>query len=164
MRLEPLKQWICDTCRQVISKPNDGMLEWLREDPRELREAGMDRVPIAHGFAIVHNPIASPRTVQHKEGCYRYGREGKFMHLAEYTGADGLARLIDFLGTRGPVDLEEFAEVVRRVQIPSYEEARQYSGQASEDGVIDGDLSELANCNQERLSALIERYRDRSVE
>jgi hypothetical protein len=27
--LEPLKQFICDTCGRVIAKPEDGWVEWL---------------------------------------------------------------------------------------------------------------------------------------
>lgn len=39
MELQPLKQWICDTCGEIIEAPHDGWLEWVTDTgiPNRLR-------------------------------------------------------------------------------------------------------------------------------
>ena len=46
MKLEPLTQWICDRCGQVVKSPEDDLLCWLHKT----REGEFK----AHGFLIVH--------------------------------------------------------------------------------------------------------------
>ena len=46
VKLEPLTQWICDRCGQVVKSPEDDLLCWLHKT----REGEFK----AHGFLIVH--------------------------------------------------------------------------------------------------------------
>ena len=59
MKLIALRQWVCDECRELIRKPEEGYVEWIT-----------DKNDIRYGFRIVHHAPASPR---HPDGnCYRY--------------------------------------------------------------------------------------------
>ena len=44
MKLKPLKQWICDSCGELIKKPEDGWWEYLSDTNTYL----------VSGFRIVH--------------------------------------------------------------------------------------------------------------
>ncbi|MDH5468489.1 MAG: hypothetical protein OEY25_13820, partial [Candidatus Aminicenantes bacterium] len=46
--LEPLKQWICDSCGQVIKTPEDGYVEWLVESEET-------SFSFQYGFKIIHS-------------------------------------------------------------------------------------------------------------
>ena len=127
--LEPLKQWICDSCSQVIESPEQGWLEWLwdQDDDRK-----------AHGFKIVHHAMYSPR--KSTRGCYHYDDSVRRAddYLNGYVGKDNLPALLAFLDPgeviastyHGPdlKDMREFVEIIRRLHVPYYEEARLYWG------------------------------------
>lgn len=107
--VEPFTRWRCDECGEAISHPRDGWVEWRQH-------AG-----VACDFRIVHHVSASPRDEQ---GCYGEDVEGNML-LEETLGDDGLAWLMGLLA-RAPVNREQFAELVRRVQLPFYEDARNH--------------------------------------
>ena len=139
MKLQPLKQWICDNCREVIEKPEHGWLEWLSE-------RGERQNPY-HGFKIVHHKPYSPRNPE--SSCYFYdkppqGQSKMDLPLNEFVGLHGMVHLLTFIDT-GPFreepfygphvkDLREWTELVRRLTLPYYEEARFYMKQANTDG------------------------------
>jgi len=74
------------------------------------------------------------------------------MHLEFFQKTDGLAVLLSFfernLGTP-----KELAEVIRRLHIPHYEEARRYLERAIKDGFIDSIGSSQAD-----LKRVIQEY------
>ena len=133
MKLEPLEQWICDACGEVIETPGDGYLEWLSGDDHK-----------AHSFRIVHHAPKSPR----KPGgdCYAYTKASGRMDLDldAHVGPSGLPHLLTFLDAgeyhqrdyQGPEvrNVREWVELFRRLQLPYYEEARLYWGRAREAG------------------------------
>ena len=141
--MEPLKEWICDTCGGVIQSPEQGWLEWLK------LEADNGSY-LASGFRIVHHFLYSPNK-KSKEGCYQHGPIAASMHLNEYTGADGLNYLLEMLRGGGSgreiavANLDEFIEIVRRLQIPHYEEARRYQSSIDLRRGFQADLREIIN-------------------
>lgn len=89
------------------------------------------------------------------------------MHLHEYVGANGLAKLLSFLdigqidpdGMRGSRvhSTRELAEIIRRLMLPHYEEARLYWSAAEADGVFDG-ANESSPYIQGTLEGIIRDY------
>lgn len=154
--LEPSEQWFCDTCGQVIQSASEGWLEWLSGPPHFVR----------HGFRIVHHfkhsPLAKEAGTEHSsEGpsCYQYerkpGREDD--HLGVFTGYDGLMVLLDMLQDRPRANTDEWAEVVRRLHVPYWEEARQHFSEAEEDEFFP-DPDVLGARTVKTLKAIAERY------
>lgn len=64
----------------------------------------------------------------------------------------------DFAGPHAS-DLREWSELVRRLTIPHYEQARLYWSRAQEDGYFDG-ANEILIYTQGFLKKLIEKYGD----
>jgi hypothetical protein len=147
MRLLPLRQWQCDACGQVIDRPEVGWVEWL---------GGSTRGTKAHGFRIVHNSSRCqyPSTARVHD-----------THLTHLLGPDGLDRLLTLLtpdwhtGSReeGVTHLDEWGELVRRLHIPHYEEARQYWSEAEANGLF-ADAKQSAAIDQATLLAILARY------
>lgn len=147
MKLLPLSQWKCDACGQIIDRPEMGWVEWL---------AGPTRGTKAHAFRIVHN---SSRC-QYPSTARVYD-----IHLLHLLGPDGLATLLALLapggqtGNRedGVASLDEWGELVRRLHVPYYEEARQYWTDAEADGFFAGP-AEHAPYSQATLLGILSRY------
>ncbi len=149
--LEPLKQWICDSCGQVIETPDDGYVEWLVES----EEAAFGQ---QYGFKIIHAG----------EECTCYSEEDVSKNdapLESFIGNKGHLYLLSFLdvgtllmreykGARVK-NLREFVEFMRRLTVPYYEEARLYfeNLHADEDFVLDDSIY-----NQENLIRIIQKY------
>ena len=152
MKLIPLQQFKCDVCGQIIARPEVGWVEWL---------AGPTRGTKAHGFRLVHN----------SNRC-QYPSSGRVhdMHLTRLLGPDGLVTLLLLVAPGGRsgnredgVDhLEEWCELVRRLQAPYYEEARQYWADAETDGFFAG-MDEVTQYSQATLHTLLTLYGQRSV-
>lgn len=147
MRLQPLQQWICDACGQVIGSPHLGWVEWV---------SGSTRGTKAHGFRVVHNSNrcqypSSPRV--------------RDMHLERAIGPDGLVALLALLApcrrsgilSDGVTSVEEWAMLVRRLHVPYFEEARQYWAHAEADGLLK-DIAEASVFSQATLAVIIGRY------
>jgi hypothetical protein len=143
MKLEPLNQFICDRCGELIKNVEDGWLEWLDDG----------KTPI-HGFKIVHISGASPRAKE--DGYCYYPESGAVSNnpLSHFTDTNGLTYLISFLD-RKLADPRELAEIIRRLHIPHYEEARQYLERALKEGFIDPN-----DFTQHNLERIIKKYRD----
>lgn len=137
----PLKKFICDECGSIIEKPEDGWLEWFDdyETPVE-------------GFRIVHHSSVSPR--RDKGGDCYYPRNPKVSdgHLTQYMGIDGLAFLLAKFD-RNLADPKELAEIIRRLHIPHYEEARLLIDRAHKDGLLDS-----PDHDQNNLLMIIKEY------
>ncbi len=109
MAIKPLTQWRCDVCRKAIETAGDGYVTWHTDD--DLRE---------HGFKIIH------------QGPCDDNEAGASAALTDFLGTDGLNYLMAMLSygplkkgnAAGPKDMNEFVDLVRRVQSPYYEEAR----------------------------------------
>lgn len=161
MKLKPLKQWFCDTCGDVIQRPEDGWIEWLRDDDHRV-----------HSFRICHHAKASPRRNASREGCYAYGNSKgrQDLHLDSVLGHDGLAYFLSFVdvgaihdkeGTSVPgvKDLRNWTDTLKRLHLPLYEEARRHFQEAERDGFYAGD-NEVAPYTQDKLERVIGEYEE----
>ena len=123
MKLEPLKQWICDRCGQVVKSAEEGMVEWVLEKDETVL------CYRAYGFHIIHHETSSP-----SGNCSMYRNHPKRadMHLHEFVGPKGLVLLCQFLDPSPGLDykgaevgdIREWLELVRRVQLPGGEDGR----------------------------------------
>ena len=88
MKLVPLKQQICDTCGEVVERPNEGYVQFIDSD----NDGKYD------DFVIVYHAAYSPLKRNNK--CYKNGYSD--LDLSSFLGTDELSRLI------GLVDPGEF--------------------------------------------------------
>lgn len=116
--LEPLKQWFCDVCGDIIEKPEDGYVIWQHDENR-----------LEFDFKVIHHVKCDTK-------AYPLS-----MHLDYFLGEDGRNSLLSFLsigtikinlGQRTVFrvkDIDEFVDFFRRMQVPYYEEARTKFGE-----------------------------------
>lgn len=120
--MEP-SYWYCDTCGERIERATDGWLEWRVEEDaaKQLRMTA---------FRIVHHQGAGPRKDTRSGCCYppappRASYTIADGHLHWYVGEDGLATLLRGLQRSSrALDVESGFEIIRRLHVPQYEEAR----------------------------------------
>jgi len=144
MKLEPLKQWICDECGKVINTIEDGWLEWEKSYSNNIKP---------RNFRIVHHKAASPKAPY--GDCYNKSSYISNMQLDYFCGIDGLSRLLTmFRNVENPIEL---VEIIKRLHLPCYEEAKLYWSEAQEDGYFEG-ASEEWPYLQNSLKELIKRY------
>jgi len=139
--LVPLKNFICDDCGSVIEKPEDGWLEWFDdyETPME-------------GFRIVHSYGTSPKRDKGGNCYYTQSTKVSDNHLTHFMGSDGLAFLLAKFD-RNLANPRELAEIIRRLHIPHYEEARLFMDRAHKDGLLDS-----RDNDQKTLLMIIQEY------
>lgn len=127
--------WQCNNCGELISSFEDGRVEWLCEGCEE------ETVKI-HGLRLVHARTSSPEsTVSY--GCEYNPREEfrKNQSLVEgvsfsaFSGPDGLVLMLSMLAQR-QYPAEQLIELVKRVHVPGYEEARDLFPRAIGEQVI----------------------------
>lgn len=109
---EPLSIWYCDSCGEKISLPGEGYVLWKSRNDR------------FHAFRVVHQDKCDDGSDEHS------------LPLAELLGPSGLTRLISWLSA-GPIlsgsvsgqpivaNFDEYADLLRRLHVPYYEQARQ---------------------------------------
>lgn len=140
---KPLTHWYCDSCGKQIKEAADGIVVWRRE----------------RGLVTEHRIV-------HRGQC-DIPELPASENLSEFLGPDGLVKLTAFF-TRGRIltlhgedeenevlDASAFAELIRRLHVPHYEEARRhFDSPELYDRYADG--GEVAPYMQEALKALIE--------
>lgn len=161
-KLRPLEQWVCDTCGDVIEQPSDGWLEWVRNDAD-------GRVG---GFRVVHHYKASPRRSPdpnvRTNGCYRDPRELPLdLHL-HHVLERGIVHVLSELDLGdvhdpngkhpGVTSIREWANLMRRLFVPFYEQARFFFAEEQRDEGIDD--NEVALYESGRLERIIDKYVD----
>jgi hypothetical protein len=150
MHLKPLQQWVCDTCHEIIERPEDGHVQF-HQDGNKLYD----------DFIIVHHKPESP--LGNQNGCYIYNLNVQLNHCLGDNGKAYLLSLLDpgeyFTKPFQPMtsNVRAWVELFRRLQIPYYEEARQYWNQAMEDGFFGG-FNESCMYEPETLKQLIKTY------
>lgn len=110
-----LSRWFCDACGASIDSAADGIVVFQRKE-----------LLAAEHFMIVHKQSAPGHPRCDPRGPTRW------VDLTTLLGVDGLTYLLSFLSVgplmgharAGVVDHDGFVDLVRRVQIPFYEEAR----------------------------------------
>lgn len=152
MKLAPLKQFICDTCGKVINAPEEGLVEMIYNEELHYTR-----------FTVVHHRVWSPRRPY--DNC----EQGLACdHLDNFLGPKGLSAFLAMLDP-GPhikkqcesphrvVNIREWVDVVRRLHLPYYEEARQFFAEAMEEGYFVGE-NELSMFVPTNLRELIMEY------
>ena len=153
--MEPLKQWICDKCGEIIKRPEDVYVIWNEDSHEKLNE-----IHIVH-----HNNRSEDKII----GCDNQQRKFPLSaSLSDFIGDKGLVKLLSLVDP-GPYHSKEykdriaskraFLEFFRRVQIPYYEEARLYWNQAIQDGLFSG-ANEVWIYLPSTLKLIIEKYKD----
>ena len=147
MKLTPLKQWICDSCGEIIEKPEEGWFEWYEDK----------KTSLGTGFRIVH----------HRNSCMyddsmlnHQGKTTLDLNLKDVIGTDGLANSLFRIELSEKdiytlADLKGFIEILRRLHIPYWEEARLYWDKAYRDGFHDG-----CDFSENTLLSVINEYRE----
>ncbi|MCZ8521141.1 MULTISPECIES: hypothetical protein [Paenibacillus] len=141
-RLIPLQQWICDSCGETISSVQEGQLEWIQHKDRTSLQ----------GFRIVH-----------LSGCHYQEDELQKMEISEHTalqdcvGSKGLVKLFGLLESKNYVDRTEIMDLIRRLHIHYYEEARLYWPRAIQEDII-ANSSSWSNYDPDFLLELIRYY------
>lgn len=151
MKLIPLKQWYCDTCGKIIEKPEDGYVQFHYNEDH-----------VYDDFIIVHHAPESPLR-KHGRDCYKYHSD---CELKSFLGTHGLVEVLALLDP-GPyhtpkfkervINVRKWADFVRRLQLPYFEEARIYWERASADGYF-GDSNEIYIYVPDKLKSMIEHY------
>jgi hypothetical protein len=123
--------WKCATCSQLVTRIEDGWVEWLAFDQE-------DRTTLT-GLHLVHRRDSSPR----REGC-EYDRRTEFsksssivegLPLSRFVGPDGLTLLLSMIAQETK-SVDEIIELTKRVHIPGYEQARELFPKAIETGLL----------------------------
>lgn len=136
-----LIRWYCDVCGEPIEKVSDAYVVW-----------GHNTKMADGGFKIIH-----------KSRCDD-NRLNASMALRDFLGVEGLNKILSML-TYGPLsgaagqnpgvaDMDEFVDLVRRVQIPYYEEARRRFGEQDVQDHWQG-ANEVRPYMQDALQAII---------
>ena len=137
----PLEQWICDSCKEIIKKKDDGFVQFILDTTDE---------NLYSDIKIIHAHAVSPHS-KTERGCY-IGRID-LIHdspLSWFDGPDGIARLLSLIDLgphiekeyRGPqvTNLRNWVEFFRRLYIPYYEEARFYWWEAFADDLFSEEI------------------------
>lgn len=131
-------KWICDKCGKEVTIGESPYLQWWEDKSQK------------GGFQIIHHP---------SQGC---GSDDKAMFLNDksvcdmdvehFLGSDGLAFLMNLMIGKDIEDKELFTEIVYRLHIPNYEEARKYKEEFQDD------TSEEFPVRQDQLLDIIRKY------
>ena len=153
---KPFTEFKCDVCGKTI-KAEDAMLQWLQRKKDDADPFPMTLVDIH--ICCNRKPC---------DGIYerRQITEGlieQWDHLNRFIGPDYLDELLTFPTERIiPEEKKlDFLEIMRRLTIPHYEEARQYFSNAYNDYYIEN-IREYeeghASWRQQTLKNIIEKY------
>lgn len=116
--------WTCSSCRQLITRIEDGWVEWLAGKGRH-RTTTLKGLHLVHQYANTTGQNGAQRSCRYDEH-YQFKRRRNLVEglpLARFVGADGLMFLLSLLAD-GELPLDELVELTKRVQIPGYERAR----------------------------------------
>lgn len=157
--MREIKGWICDTCGELIEKPGDGWVEWIRYSDSDGEIRGRE-------LRLVHHFPASPR--QRLPGCnfdqhaeYIKDNEGvNDLPLPEFLDANGLMRLLSLVAT-GRVPQKDGFEMIKRLHIPGYEHAHRHFDRAISEGVFEPNTPEgyYWQCNINGVLEFLEEER-----
>lgn len=149
--LTPLKQFICDSCGEVIENPNDGWVEW--EGSFE------DNKSVNKNFRICHHKMQCQKLARHPN-CSDLPLNniiGDNVHAFIFTHLDaGPYHNREYSGP-SIVDFRQYTDFMRRLTLPYYEEARQWWNEAMMDGYF-GDSNEIYIYLPDNLKRMIQHY------
>lgn len=123
--------WYCDVCGEKIAKVEDGWVECLITlNPEITDELERFRQRRGTGLRLVHHRSTNPRC------AYSVSAGLQDMPLNHFLGPDGLMALLSFLDEK-ILPQEEIMELIKRLHIPGYEQARCYFEEAISEGVFE---------------------------
>jgi hypothetical protein len=154
VKMDISQEWICDTCGLPIKESSDGRIEWLEWN---------DNGCTGKGLRLVHHISASPRKDVVQYGCYTYATtyaQGlNDQELSEFLGDDGLMLLLSKLTNRElPVD--EVVEMIKRLHISGYEQARLHFNKAVLEGAFEPSADQ-GYYSQQDIESVLEFVRNR---
>ncbi len=130
MKLQPLKQWICDSCGELIMKLEDGWWEYLHDTKTDL----------ISGFRIVHHrkscmydeeALRRKNTIVGDMSLDHMVKSGAFGHMLHWLELSETKKLNEHF------EITEFTEIMRRLYLPYWEEARLHWEHAYKEGFHD---------------------------
>ncbi len=140
--LNPLTQFVCDSCGQLIEKPENGYVEWKNElDP----VSGSYKTS---GYRIAHHSDSSP--LKAPQACYLYSRLPGSNSVNLDLFLEFLPQQLPFFLDAGYIcnpqrtscpqvaDFAEFTDFMRRFTVPYFEQARLFFPKAKEEGLLEG--------------------------
>lgn len=141
---KPLTRWYCDQCGEPVTA-EDGYVIW-------------DSQGTAHDFRIIHQSRCDDERLHSSTA------------LKRLLGPDGLTHLLAWIsygplkpGPESPrttpnvADLDEYVDLIRRLQVPYYEEARRrFQHPDLQDNT--SDWNEVSPYLTEELQGFIRRY------
>jgi hypothetical protein len=151
--LQPLEQFICDSCNQPIESIENGWVEW-ESFPDDEQEKDVTK-----NFRICHKDLR----------CQKFAKSPYCSDspLRDFTGDMAILQTTAMLDPGQyhsptyygpePQNMREFTDFLRRLTIPYYDEARLYWKQAIEDGYFQGE-NEISIYMPRNLRAMIEHY------
>jgi hypothetical protein len=126
--------WICDTCGGTIANAEDGWVEWLtrREDGKRS----------GRGLRLVHRWVSSPRTDARRcqyDGDLEFKKNKHTISDTDLPSMLGPGGLMDLLSmvSDDEVPKEESLEMIKRLHISGYEQARRHFKRAISEGIFE---------------------------
>lgn len=113
----PLTRWRCDRCGDLIEGADKGYVIWGAHRHNNT------------GFEIIHQGRCDDKSKTHSAALRDFLGPNGFAYLTSLL-TDGIVRTEHTEMTREPLsrvhDINQFTDFMRRVQLPFYEEARDY--------------------------------------
>lgn len=105
-------EWLCDKCGEIITKPEDGFLEWFR--PLE-----SDTLKDEQGYTIRHFDCK-----QDEDRMFKQGKLLSYEHLHHVNANRDLEYLLQRLEDGLCKDKSELIEIIKRLHVAGYEANR----------------------------------------
>lgn len=131
--LKPLQQFICDGCGTIIEEPKHAEIIWNVTDPDD--EGNMYH----YDYSLVHRYDVSPCG---EKGC----------GLGDKTCNAGIEAFMDcFLLQPQTLYINKFQDLMFRLSVPYYEQARQYRPQVLKDFDVTDEMFRSASATPHYL-------------
>lgn len=143
---KPLTQWYCDVCGGLIKNVKDGYVVWDTD-----KEGKVTVIKVIHQSKCDDDSLPNSTA------------------LEDFLGTDGLSHLLSLMSAgpiinngknrykKGFADIDVFVDLVRRLHVPNYEEARRrFSDSELRSDYYDA--NEIAPYLQRDLVHIIEKY------
>ena len=123
--------WICDKCGLIIERAADGWVQWREFGAESKNRKLRGERALGRDLQLVHADPASPHPIKtgEKYGCQFDDNDPAYMtmdlSLPEFLGPNGLMHLLDFIA-KGSVETVEVLEMIKRLNVPGYEQARMH--------------------------------------
>lgn len=122
--------WRCDTCGETIDSAEHGWVEWKAVDTGgQFRKVGFRLV---HSFPNGRGDGGCMYNDRH----FASNESLSDLPLDSFLGPDGLMQLLEYTSDN-PASADELLEMIKRLHIPGYEQARRHFEAAIRNGVFE---------------------------